>query len=377
MTPELISNHALEAITPKSLGLYARALGWEYSEPFGETSDVYLHQTYGEILLPRTQNIGDYLNAVSRAFQSFVRVTEDSELATYQAIIGSEFDVIRFATDSIEDGSVYFDDALSLHNQAKEALLAAACATNNPNQAVYRLGANKEASTYLEKVRLAQSERGSYVIKLHSPVPPKFQVSLFDDEPYEDQPFARQVTTNLMNALEQSKLLVERAVIGNPEDIAEFLKHGISANLCESIGNILQKSNNLKVSTTWSKARPRKEPMKSVKFNESSSEYFKEIARVLKQKVPQRDVTLMAAIHKLARQGDSETGKIYFNAVVEDERRTISAELNEQSYTQAIVAHEGREMIEISGDLERVGSRWQMNRATITGVTTTNIEDGN
>jgi len=369
-----ISETAFAAISPRSLVLYAKSLGWEFFEDFGSAAHVYVHKTHGEILLPRSQELGDYHRAVYDAVKRFTRITKGTEKSVFEAITGSEFDVIRFAVESADDGSIYFDDALKLHNQAKEALLAAACATKT-RQAVYRAGANKEAVRYLERVKLAQSERGSYVVRLHSPVPPQLQSDLFENEPFEEQPFERQVTTTFMNALEKSKYLLESAVAGGGDNLDEFVQYGVSANLCESLGKMLENKANLKISTTWSKGRPKEQRIKTVSFNESSSDYFKEVARILRIKEPRRDISILASIHKLARRDASEVGKIYFNALVDEERLTVSAELNEASYSMATNAHKAREMVEITGDLERVGSRWQMARAKILNVTETKIEE--
>ena len=60
-------------------------------------------------------------------------------------------------------------------------LLSAACSLSNP-QPLYRAGANKEAREYLKQVRMGQTEQGSFVITLLSPVvPPRMQLGLSSD----------------------------------------------------------------------------------------------------------------------------------------------------------------------------------------------------
>ena len=47
-------------------------------------------------------------------------------------------------------------------------LLAAACAARNP-QPFYRAGSNKEAMDYMRRVKLGQTEHGSFVVTLLCP----------------------------------------------------------------------------------------------------------------------------------------------------------------------------------------------------------------
>ena len=368
-----LSLNSLNAISPTVLTIFARSLGFEKTDDYGKTSAVFNHNKHGEILVPITQNIGDYKTAVARVFERFVEILDDNELTVFNSIIGSEFDVIRFATESEDDGSIYLDNALTLHTRAKDMLLAAACSAKRP-QASFRAGANKEAKEYLDKVRLAQSEKGSYVIKLHSPVPPRLQQVLIE-EPIDEQPYERQVTSTLMSALAQSEDIIKKAITGNADDLNLAVQNGVSANLCEGMAKILADTRELKISTTWSKLRPKQRPITSISFSDDAADYFKEFARVLKDKEPQRDITLLASIHQLARQSAAVKGKIFFNAIIDDESRTVTAELNEESYSKAVAAHELREMVEFSGDLERAGSRWILNRALITNVLKSSTDD--
>ena len=74
------------------------------------------------------------------------------------------------------NGSVLLDEGVELVSQAREMLLAAACATTTP-QPVYRAGANRKAGEYMKRVRLGQTEHGSFAVTLMAPVPPMLQMA--------------------------------------------------------------------------------------------------------------------------------------------------------------------------------------------------------
>ncbi len=70
--------------------------------------------------------------------------------------------------------------------------------------------ANKEASDYMQRVRLGQTEHGSFVVTLLAPVPPLLQIPLDPAwTPLDDEPFDRRVTRRLMDALDACRAALE------------------------------------------------------------------------------------------------------------------------------------------------------------------------
>ena len=141
-------------------------------ETYGAHSDVYQALGKPESYYPVQTGSGDYATVVSRLIAIFAETSEQDELATYRDLINADRDVIRvrsFGGD--DDGSVRIDAGVEMVVQARQMLLAAACAARSP-QPLFRAGASKEASDYMSRVRLGQTEHGSFVVALLAPVPP-------------------------------------------------------------------------------------------------------------------------------------------------------------------------------------------------------------
>ena len=51
---------ALSAVSPAALSAYARASRWRRHEPYREHSDVYVGESRPEIIVRRTERLGDY-----------------------------------------------------------------------------------------------------------------------------------------------------------------------------------------------------------------------------------------------------------------------------------------------------------------------------
>ena len=144
---------ALRAISPAAIAAYARVEGWEKSEAYGAHADVYVAHGKPEIILPRTDRLADYAAAVSRLIGVFSKQSGLDEIAVYKELVGADRDVVRIRTaDADDDGSVSLDVGVRIVSEARDMLLAAACAAVAP-QPVYRAGANKEANDYMRRVR--------------------------------------------------------------------------------------------------------------------------------------------------------------------------------------------------------------------------------
>ena len=139
---------------------------------YGAHGDVYAGAGRPEIIVPRTDLVADYASAVSRLIEVFARFTDRDALGVYRDLAAADRDVVRLRVRGTEsDGSVALDTGVRIVAQARDMLLAAACAARSP-QPVYRAGASREAGDYLRRVKLGQTEQGSWVVTLLAPMPP-------------------------------------------------------------------------------------------------------------------------------------------------------------------------------------------------------------
>lgn len=366
----ILDAEALRAISPAALAAYARGQGWQKTETFGAHSDVYDAADKPEIVLPRTDRLGDYPTVISKLIAIFAKATEQDELATYRDLIGADRDVVRIRSfGGDDDGSVLIDSGVEIVFQARQMLLAAACAARSP-QPLFRAGANKEASDYMRRVKLGQTEHGSFVVTLLAPAPPLLQPCLdlrwagFDDEPFE-----RQVTRRLVTALDASRNATELAASGEGVNAFEkAIEAGVSANLCEAVASLIEQSRGLDISLTWARTRPTPEAHHRIAFSTNDAEILKEAARTFRARHPQPDVSLFGTVHKLKRDHDEVEGLVTLKAIVDDKLQSVRAVLDQANYSVAVQAHDKKTPVIVKGDLERVGQRWQLTNARVTGI---------
>ena len=332
-------------------------------------ADVYAGQDRPEIILPRTDRLVDYASAVSRLINVFAKITERDQLAAYRDLVGADRDVVRVrAAGEEDDGSVPLDAGVKIVSQARDMLLAAACAVRTP-QPLYRAGANREANEYMRRVRLGQTEHGSFVVTLLASVPPLLgPVQLTLDQTwakFEDEPIERMVTRRLMEALEASRTAAEMALSGEADAFENAIVSGVSANLCEAVAGLIEQSDGLDISVTWARTRPTPEAHRKVISSQNDAEILKEAARTFRLRQPKADVTLYGTVHKLKRDQDEVEGVVTLKAIVEDKMQSVRAVLDQANSSVAVQAHDAQKQVIVTGDLERVGQRWQVTNASV------------
>jgi len=373
----ILDTHALSAISPAALSAYARGEGWQKTESYGHHSDVYEAADKPEIILPRTSRLGDYSTVVSKLIAIFSAAAEQDEWVTYRTLVGADRDVLRIrVVGDGDDGSMPIDSGVEIVSQSRQMLLAAACAVRIP-QPLYRAGANREASEYMRRVKLGQTEQGSFVVTLLAPVPPLLQPQLSPNWiGLDDEPFERQVTRRLVNALEATRRALELTTSGEGGGAFESaVGEGVSANLCEAVAGLIVQSSGLDISLTWARTRPTPEVQRKITFSPSDAEILSEAARTFRARHPKPDVSLFGTVHKLKRDRDEIEGLVTLKAVIDERLQSVRAVLGQANYNVAVQAHAEKTPVVIRGDLERVGQRWQLTNATVTGLGVSDTAD--
>lgn len=370
MITNLRDRDRLLAITPMALSAYSSAAGWAKSETFGDHSDVYVGAGLPEIIVPRTQDLGDYADVVSRLIEIFAHVAEVDELTLYNDLIVADRDVVRARADNSDsDGSVDISEGADLVSGARDMLLAVACSLFEPRP-LYRIGANRDANEILGQMRLGQTERGSFVITLLTPViPPQLQEPLLPDIDLDDDPpLHRQLTRRLANALSEVRQATEKASVGYREAFEKSVSAGSSANLCEALAQMIEPFPSLDVSMTWARTRPMKSPRNTVRFSKADVPILREAARSFRNREPKLDSRLFGSIQRLKRDDSETDGTVTLRASVDGKTQSVTAVLNPSDYNRAIEAHRKRAPVIAEGDLDRFGQRWHLVNPRITEV---------
>ncbi len=350
---------ALLAVSPAALSAYARIAGWSQHESYRQHSDIYIGDTLPEIIVPRTTRLGDYASAVAALIETFAQIADQDELTVYRSLVTADRDVIRIRAAESASGNLGLNDGVSLVQGARDMVLSAACSLHDPRP-VYRAGANREAAELLRLMRLGQTDQGSFVATLLTPVVPPPMPTLFEDPDDHNAPIARRMTRRLVEALAAARQAAERAGSGDGDAFGMTVASGVSANLCEALVQIIEPFPALDVSVLWARTRPMGTPGTIARFGQTDAALLREAARSLRERAPKPDMCLHGFVRILERGEENADGTIRLRSEVDGQRQSVVAVLEQADYERAIQAHKDRAPVVLKGDLERAGQRWRL-----------------
>lgn len=357
----------LKSLGPLDLAIYLKSKGWNETRIQPGQSSTWIfrdsdNEEY-EILLPLNSTIKDYALRIGELLKTLELAENRSQFEIYHDLQSTSTDVVRlrFNVPNSTEGSIPIEKGVEIMNSVWDMMMSAACSTIAPRP-IYPCRKPNLAVDYMRKVRLGQTEQGSYVVTVLSPVPPELnigQTKLFKMEDPAD-PFERKVTVNLANALNDMRSAAERtAVTSSFEHFEKAIERGVSANLCEAVAKLSfynDQYQDLNVNFSWARTRPiLREPSQNIHLSAELMPVFKEVARVFKESAPQEDFEVRGPIVRLERQEGASMGKVTVLAFIDEQPRKINFELPDELYHMAVQAHDHQQTIICYGILIREG----------------------
>ncbi len=367
MKVSIYDRGALLAVSPAALSAYARAAGWSRQEPYRVHSDVYVGEARPEIIVPRTERLGDYASVVATLIDTFASVAGQDELTVYRSLVTADRDAVRIRAAESDDGSVTLNAGVDLIGGARDMLLSAACSLREPRP-VYRAGANREATDVLNQVRLGQTDQGSFVLTLLTPVVPPPMPGLFPDPDDQHAPIERRMTRRLVESLNAARQAAERTAAGDEGAFGEAVANGVSANLCEALVRLIEPFPALDIGVSWARTRPVTRGATFVRFGRADAALLREAARSLRDRAPRPDMRLYGFVRLLKRDEEDDDGTIGLVTDIDAQRQSVAAVLERADYERVVQAHRDRTPVVLAGDLERMGQRWRLLNPRLTDI---------
>jgi hypothetical protein len=366
MRTRLIDSDVLSSVTPSALRGYATFEGWKPVESYGETSEIYTRQIGDrsvEIIIPVTSQIGDYSLVVSQLVSIFARESDRDEVSIFRDLSQSDRDVVRVrTTDADKDGAISLEVGVEMVALSRDMLASAACAAYEPRSS-YHLGKMQPAAYYMSKVKLGQTEAGSFVVALLAPVPPTLDTGGQPDFWPElvSEPYERRVTRMLTRALHAARAALSETNRGRGQSAFEAaIMEGVSANLCEAVAAIAEHGSGSDISIMWARTRPTPEPTTKVSFSRDDGAVLKEVARQFRLHEPRDEYTVVGIIERCTRERKRASGTISIAALIDNRAQIVRVNLFANDYEKAVEAHKKKNAVHITGELRRDGQRWHL-----------------
>jgi hypothetical protein len=384
MTLEIRDPEVIGAVRPRDLASYLRATGWSFVDQ--EEGRYTIWAANGgaeevpadtEILVPVSRDSRDYALRVGEALRALSEIEKKTVEAILVDVQHASADVVRIRLEGIRaaGGEVPVDQGASLIGGAKDLMFAAACAATQRRPYFHTRRPPAAVNYMRDRVRLGQTERGSFVVTLISDLPMASAQVPLDPTVFEEvDPFERRVTRTLQTALASAAVAAEDALVtGGFESFQAAVEDGVSSNLCAAIAATAEEEQDASVAVdfSWAITRPlperdrRERP--ETRFTRDALEVVGEAAKVLKSAGPLEDYQVFGPVERLDRPEGEAVGTISIATLVLDRPARVRVTLDDRQYGKAIRAHEKQLPVTISGTLVRSGRQWELqDPATLT-----------
>lgn len=364
----------LKSLSPIDLSAYLRNRQWRREgETPNELAQYWSHTLESgdsvDVLIPTDRTVRDFSRRMMETLQTLQQIEGRSQLAILTDIQQISSDVIRWRwiQDNAQDGTIPLEQGEQFIAQVRIQLLAAACSTARPKQ---YFGAQKPAvaQEYMKAARLGQSERGSYVVTVQSPVPPQLSSPAMPDVD-EIEPFERRVTLTLGKALSELRHLASNALTTGLPDLESLATKGVSANLCDSVAVMLgadQVRRDIEVTVSMAGSRPSQiaSPTR-LRLSSDLGPVIAQVGQRLRETATQDDYELTGFVTDLRRGPQDPLGVATVKGQIDGAFRRVEIAVAADTYNSVLVpAHTNRLMIRCEGELQKVhGRSYQLKNA--------------
>jgi len=363
MTVEAGGRDPLGAVRPDDVVAYLDSRGWRRLGDVRRAARWVWPTDEGlEVLVPLDPQLADFAARIRDLVHGLSLAEDRPPERVLRDLLSVYMDAIRVRVQPLgeQDGSIPIDDGVVLVQQARGMLVAAACSAVRP-QAHHPRRPPDVVRSYVDGVRLGQTEQGSYVVTLVSPVDPGPAEAVRAGRLPIADPFPRQVITTLASALEAARETAERRIAGEVglRAFLETVDQGVSANLCDSLARMSgRRQRGFSVGFGWAPILPASRPVTAIEFDDLSVQVLSQAAALLRAAGGGRLGVVQGQVVRLQRQRDQGPGRIAVEGAFQGERRRVAIDLDEGPYDLAILAHQRGLRITVEGRLVREGDQW-------------------
>lgn len=347
-------------ITPGDISLYLQGHGWN-EEIVNNFLAVWSHASVDqELYVPRRKDAVDYFTqlAILLRLLSEFENRDPIQVSSDMRFTGADVIRLRIDTTVLDRGTIGFTKGAEIIYESERMLTAAARSAVHP-QNFFEGRPPAEVSAYMETTRLAQTEPGSYVFTIVSPVTYHRPAQLTLDAPV-PKPFARKVTETLSKSLRAIRGTARYHERSLGEVFEDLVDEGVSANLCETLAVIATTSHDraIEISFSWSPKAETDEPLEDgpttrVIVPPMITPELAAMAKHLKAIEPKPGFEVTGVVVRLSDQELGEGFDLALRGNIEGKERLLALELTEEERAVASTAWSTHRTVFTRGTLDK------------------------
>lgn len=359
-----IPTEATAGIDPAGIFAYLQASGWRETGSYGRAA-VWTRLVDGaeaEVLVPVSAELRDYPTRLAELVGTLSTVEQRPASEVLQDLRSSRLDVqyIRMMPDGPNGSTPLHEGYLAIKGVHDLFLAAATSAVSSERPSVLPSKKPPQAHGFLDQVRLGQTGRGSYVLRVETPLP----------SPDITPPVSsREVLLHLYQMTSSAHAAALDTSETDLTAFAERVGEGVSANLCQALVDIGgQRQNSFELRFAWAPAAPLDLATPTMRFDRSLIKALRKGARYLKELPVTETATVVGRVVELHRTPTDRLGKVQVEGTVEAADRRyedrVTMWLTLQDYDLALSAHGAQHQLRVVGELRHTGRQFEISRVS-------------
>ncbi len=356
----IFDDRSLADITPEDLRLYLQGARWT-EEIVSDYLAVWKQEALErELYVPRSIAARDYRTQLGIVLGLLADVEDRQpiQVATDVRYTGADVMRLRIDTTAVDRSTISFVKAAEIIAESKVMLMSAARAAVHP-QNFFSARPPLEVSEYLETTRLGQTEPGSFVFTIVSPVTYRPAQVAAQEMAGPDEarqiPFARRVTETLSKSLHG----IREAATPRDRDLSaifeDLVEEGVSANLCDALAVIANSSTDraVELDFSWSAKAPRPQPRTTVTVPAMITSVLSDMSKHLKAIAPEPGYEVLGRVERLSDVEPGAGFDLALRATVEGRERLLALELTAEERDVASTAWSTGRTVYTRGTLDK------------------------
>ncbi|MDO6537412.1 hypothetical protein Q4524_02350 [Alteromonas stellipolaris] len=335
---------AIESITPDLLQGYLESQSWVKDGTISNKAIIWHRDNVDsysqEVIQPTDSNIRSYEQRLIEAIKSVAEFESRTVLAVIDDMLNFSSDLIkvRVVHPDVEGGTIPLEDGVLLIEKSRDLMIASTLSTFK-KQKVFNGSRSQNAQDFLSKLKLGQTEIGSFIVNLISPIEINTEIQKDSCE----TSLARSVTVNLARSLTAiSEAMNNYANSKSVFDFEETVTKGVSANLCDALIGLSGRAKTRRFSIMIKAGGLEPGPIHysdNYEFSSQSIPNLEAASEYLKGRYTVRNFEVCGFVSVLKHLPNEDNGQIIVKALVRGKIKSIAIQLSLDEYWQAFEAH--------------------------------------
>ncbi|WP_420137991.1 hypothetical protein, partial [Sphingomonas sp.] len=323
---------------------------------------INLHGKTSEVLLPTSTDIKDYNRRVASLFYDLEQILEMEVDQIYRNLEALSYDVVRIrAHEGRHIGSLQFGEAVDLLENGFELIASAATtAVLERPRSILRGRRPDEVRDYLDRVRMGQTEIGSFVLTLLLPVAPNLNAPALSPE--DSTTFGRKVSQRLDSALSASHEAAKVARVQGASVFLEAVEKGVTANFCSALAAMLKTAGDLTLRIDHGVNSASTSSQRKFSFIREDVSVLSDAASALSDRPNDEPAILSGTITTLREASLRKPGSLTLQTYIEGESHAVRIPFSRAERETVIEAFRSKIecTLEVRGSLSRKGSHYSL-----------------